>query len=137
MSLKPSRLNTFLLAISGSLYLYLGYSIERYQSFVLIGLYALLFSIFIYVFRKNQFSAKQIILTALILRLLFLFSMPVLSDDIYRFIWDGKLIHEGIHPFAHVPSWFIENGQLPKSLSIELYRNLNSPDYFTIYPPLA
>ncbi|MEM7108358.1 MAG: hypothetical protein AAF519_09045, partial [Bacteroidota bacterium] len=47
------------------------------------------------------------------------------------------LIHEGIHPFAHVPSWFIENGQLPKSLSIELYRNLNSPDYFTIYPPLA
>ncbi|MEM9857052.1 MAG: hypothetical protein AAF843_06840 [Bacteroidota bacterium] len=63
--------------------------------------------------------------------------MPGLSDDIYRFVWDGKLLHEGIHPFSHVPSWFIANNRLPDTLNIELYNSLNSPDYFTIYPPVG
>ena len=37
-------------------------------------------------------------------RLLILFSFPLLSDDIYRFIWDGSLLHHGINPFSLTPS---------------------------------
>ncbi|MEM6522987.1 MAG: hypothetical protein AAF693_04310 [Bacteroidota bacterium] len=99
--------------------------------------YTVLFLIFIYFSRNSQFSVRGVVFIALTFRLLFFFSIPVLSDDIYRFIWDGKLLHEGIHPFAHVPSWFVNNDQLPNSINIELYGNLNSPEYFTIYPPMA
>ena len=33
-----------------------------------------------------------------------MFSFPSLSDDIYRFVWDGKLVNQGINPYSHLPS---------------------------------
>jgi hypothetical protein len=37
---------------------------------------------------------------AFLFRLLLLFTMPSLSDDIYRYIWDGHLINQGINPYS-------------------------------------
>ena len=71
---------------------------------------------------------------ALLCRLLLLFSFPNLSDDIYRFIWDGRMIHEGLNPYAHLPTDIVDTS---KALGQELFNNLNSPSYFTIYPPIA
>lgn len=70
------------------------------------------------------------------MRLLLVFGMPNLSDDIYRFIWDGRLWWSGLNPFDQLPSTYIEQGTLPPLLNQELYDLLNSPNYFTIYPPV-
>ena len=64
-----------------------------------------------------------------------LFSVPNLSDDFYRFIWDGRLLASGYHPFAEVPSYYIEHNLSIPGINAELFEKLNSPDYFTIYPP--
>lgn len=73
---------------------------------------------------------------ALILRALLLFTHPALSDDIYRFLWDGGLWHLGINPLDMTPSQLVESGvEIPVFMS-ELYPLLNSRDYHTIYPPL-
>ena len=71
------------------------------------------------------------------LRVILVFAFPSLSDDIYRFIWDGQLINSGINPFAQLPAYYLETGHEVAGLSQELYNRLNSPEYYTIYPPVA
>jgi hypothetical protein len=73
---------------------------------------------------------------AILFRLCFMVSIPSLSDDFYRFIWDGQLLSQGHHPFAHVPRYYIENDILTTDAQRVLFNHLNSPDYFTIYPPI-
>ena len=75
--------------------------------------------------------------TALLLRLVLMFSFPKLSDDIFRFVWDGRLWLAGHNPFDHLPTWYMEQGLAIKGLSPTLFEQLNSPEYYTIYPPLA
>lgn len=71
------------------------------------------------------------------LRLALLIAVPNLSDDFYRFIWDGRLIGAGINPFAELPVFYHENPALaPAGITRSLLENLNSPEYFTIYPPV-
>jgi hypothetical protein len=36
---------------------------------------------------------------AILLRILFLFTEQSLSDDVYRFIWDGNLFRQGLNPY--------------------------------------
>ena len=39
---------------------------------------------------------------AILIRVVLLFtSPPTLSDDVYRFIWDGRLMNAGVNPYAH------------------------------------
>ncbi|WP_247232527.1 glycosyltransferase 87 family protein [Telluribacter sp. SYSU D00476] len=74
---------------------------------------------------------------AVLFRLLWLFAMPALSDDVYRFIWDGRLLSHGYNPFLHLPSDIIDKGWAQEiGLGQELFQKLNSPDYYTVYPPL-
>jgi len=70
------------------------------------------------------------------LRLLLVFVIPNLSDDIYRFVWDGRLIINGISPFAELPKYYIENNPNLTGIDQNLFKLLNSSEYFTVYPPV-
>jgi len=37
---------------------------------------------------------------AVLFRLLLLASQPTLSDDVYRYIWDGHLLNQGVNPYS-------------------------------------
>lgn len=120
------------------LFFVLGYKIERYETAWLILCYSLIFTLYAWIILKN--SKEQLpfwIATAIGLRILLLFSVPNLSDDFYRFIWDGRLLVSGYHPFAHIPSFYVENNIVIPGIDETLYSNLNSKTYFTIYPPVA
>ena len=39
-----------------------------------------------------------------ILRLTILFLPPYLSDDIYRYIWDGRVQGAGVNPYLYIPN---------------------------------
>ncbi|MBX2893512.1 MAG: DUF2029 domain-containing protein [Saprospiraceae bacterium] len=73
----------------------------------------------------------------IVMRVFLLFNIPNLSDDFYRFLWDGYLTLAGIHPFSHPPIYFFENRIFPPDITPELYARLNSPEYFTVYPPVC
>jgi alpha-1,6-mannosyltransferase len=64
-----------------------------------------------------------------------LFYFPNLSDDIYRFYWDGVLVNNGISPYRFLPSQLMSTELLPVNLK-EVFGSLNSPEYFSIYPPV-
>lgn len=57
------------------------------------------------------------------------FAFPNLSDDIYRFYWDGYLTTKGISPYAFTPEMTKHIDDLEA-----IYGFLNSPTYYSIYP---
>ncbi|GGK79738.1 hypothetical protein ACD591_08305 [Rufibacter glacialis] len=74
----------------------------------------------------------------LVLRLVLLLAMPALSDDYARFLWDGHLLQNGLNPYLNLPSDWMEVGApLPAGLSPALYQTLNSPQYYSVYPPVC
>lgn len=75
---------------------------------------------------------------AILLRLSILTAIPELSDDFYRFIWDGRLLTQGISPFHEIPSKLMQFPAFSEDpINQHLYQGMNSGDYFTVYPPLA
>ncbi|MTI39962.1 mannosyltransferase [Fulvivirga lutimaris] len=126
-------------AVSAILYFYFSYFLERTQTYHISIVYTTLFGVYLWVVYR-EWEAKDLLVliySAIAFRVLLLASFPNLSDDIYRFVWDGKLIGAGINPFAYLPSHYIENNISVDGLTAELYGKLNSPNYFTIYPPFA
>ena len=129
------------LAFAG-LTIFLGYFVQRSDFQTFIAAYALFFGLYVWVvfYQQKHFSALQtryLLWLGIGLRVLLLFSIPHLSDDYARFLWDGHLTVAGIHPFLHTPAYFIDNQIFPPGISLELFGKLNSPGYFTVYPPVC
>ncbi len=128
----------FIAVISLFLYVGIGYKVQRYETMPLLLLYAALFALYTWIiFSTQNRNVNFWIGCAIAFRFSLLFSTPNLSEDFYRFIWDGRLLASGYHPFAHPPSFYIENNILTVGIDESLYSKLNSKDYFTIYPPVA
>ena len=83
--------------------------------------------------RKDLLSVGEVLAGALILRAVFFPLGPGLSDDMFRYVWDGWLQWEGINPYRYAPT----DAALARFQDTELYRQLNSKDYYSVYPPLS
>ena len=83
---------------------------------------------------KFEFSFKSIMILGIIVRCSLFYDLPNLSDDFYRFFWDGALIHEGINPYSFLPKQVTEMGF--SKFSHKALAQLNSSNYATVYPPL-
>lgn len=70
---------------------------------------------------------------ALILRLIYLPVLPDLSDDPFRYVWDGWLSASGVSPYLHTPS----DPTLVDRHGDALFQRMNSRDFFSVYPPLS
>jgi alpha-1,6-mannosyltransferase len=71
---------------------------------------------------------------ALILRAALLTSPLLLSSDIYRYVWDGRVQAHGINPYRYIPA----DPALAPLRDHAIYPNINRRDYArTIYPPAA
>lgn len=139
MYAKNIRLFGIALAMVG-LTAVLGYGVRRSEFVCLLGGYAAFFALYVWLAFGAALSASQwrfFIALGIFLRVLLLFSIPNLSDDVFRFIWDGRLIANGIHPFAHPPIWFSTQQCWPEGLTPALLGRLNSPEYYTVYPPVC
>lgn len=136
---KPAVHVLFFLSLL--LYLAIGYDIARYETLSLFASYFALFIFYILIIRKvegmQHKQRKFWIVASVIFRGLLLFSVPALSDDFYRFIWDGRLIEAGYHPFAKVPSFYLSYPASIPGIDEELFGMLNSKETFTIYPSFA
>ncbi len=88
-------------------------------------------------YEKSQDLQKWIQGSALLFRLAMLFSLPTLSDDFYRFVWDGKIILSGGNPYLFLPSE-VMNQAKPAGYGIaDIFPLLNSPQYYSVYPPVC
>ena len=79
-------------------------------------------------------TLKQVVGLAILCRLALFPMLPALSDDGYRYIWDGMLLTQaGISPYAYVPS----DPALVMYHQEPIFALLNSPRYFSVYPPVS
>lgn len=120
-------------------YYFLLYQTPREDFFGILLNFTILGLCYLVVLRYSQHAPLKILLIgAVLLRMTLLWAVPELSDDFYRFIWDGKLWQNGINPFAHLPAQLMQDpGFSSVPLHQQLFEGLNSPDYFTIYPPIS
>jgi len=107
------------------------------QSFgQLIGLYSALFAVYFFLIKTFK-DAREVFFVGVFFRLLLLFAVPALSDDFYRFVWDGRLLFNGINPYTILPADFINSIEYQNTDENNLiFSRLNSPNYYTVYPPL-
>ncbi|UBM57619.1 glycosyltransferase 87 family protein [Marinilongibacter aquaticus] len=102
---------------------------DRHDFPLFMVLYALLFAAYIVLVWKGRASKGDMIWLALYASVFF-FQAPVLSDDIYRFIWDGQLIVNGENPYIFLPK------SRPDLDFAGVLAKMNSAQYFSVYPPL-
>jgi len=69
---------------------------------------------------------------AILFRLLLLFTTPSLSDDVYRYIWDGYIANQGISPYAYA----INSPELDY-LDVPVRALVNNPWMASPYLPAA
>jgi hypothetical protein len=75
-----------------------------------------------------------VLAVAALMRLAVLLAPPYLSDDINRYVWDGRVEGAGINPYSYVPA----DRHLASLRDETIFPNINRSDYApTIYPPVA
>jgi alpha-1,6-mannosyltransferase len=84
--------------------------------------------------RQSNSTVLIAIAFAIIFRLSILFAPPYLSDDIYRYVWDGRVQAAGINPYRYIPA----APELAHLRDETIYPRINRKDWaHTIYPPAA
>lgn len=119
-------------------YYVFAFLLQREDTIRLFSLYAALFFICFKLIQFEKWNLKFLLAGGLLFRLVFLFEWPNLSQDFYRFIWDGRLILAGINPYLHTPEQLMSLADPAVSSLIELYNGMGklSADNFSNYPPL-
>ncbi|WP_188462439.1 mannosyltransferase [Bizionia arctica] len=128
-----------LLSISSMLFYFsFAYNLQRTDAIKLITLYAALFFLFYKLIQINKSNFKFLAILAFAFRAVFILAIPNLSQDFYRFIWDGRMILEGLNPYLFTPESFISKGEYPINQAQELFDGMGSlsASHFTNYPPL-
>ena len=119
-------------------YLYLAYGVDRANFAEVLAVFAFLFAgMIIFMRRRKELVWRDIFWTALFFRAAFLLSEPRLSDDYYRFIWDGAITVSGENPYLILPEDYAST-DAAKAIGIDgpIYEGMNSKGYYTVYPPV-
>jgi len=135
---KFNKIPLLLVLSSMLFYFSFSYDLARTDYTKLITLYVGLFFLFYKIVQINKSNFKFLVAIAVLFRLIFLLATPNLSQDFYRFIWDGRMILEGINPYLYTPESFLSIGKFPIAQAQELYMGMESlnASHYTNYPPL-
>ncbi len=60
-----------------------------------------------------------------------------LSDDVYRYVWDGRLLSHGLNPFATAPEDVFYSPAVTSLIDDNIHPRVNHPSFPSIYPPIS
>jgi len=130
-----------LLILSLILYIILGLmgdvriEIEKYW-LIIFPIYLFYIIVIVYILKDKlpqNISPLWYILIGVLFRFVLMPSEPFLSDDIYRYLWDGKILAAGINPYEFAPT----DTQLLEYRDQLVYPHINFPEIATSYPPVS
>ena len=136
---KAYRIPLVLTFVSLCLYWLFAYNLIRTDYTKLVTLYCSLWLTFILLLKYSKHHIKFLTIIAFLSRAIFILAIPNLSQDFYRFIWDGRMILEGFNPYLYTPESFMtSNGDFPISQAEELYTGMGelNGSHYTNYPPI-
>jgi len=114
------------------------YDLVRTDFIKLISLFFALFFLCYKLIQFEKWNFSFLLISGILFRLVFLMVEPNLSQDFYRFIWDGELVLSGINPYLQTPDAIMENGEIVLANAQELHKGMGSLSsrHFSNYPPL-
>ncbi len=123
---------------------------DRWSLLVRLALWAVVWGagVFCALRLPRRYAVPAIVGVAFVLRLAALAGQPILSDDLYRYAWDGRVQVSGTNPYRYTPSSthladLREDWLWPDAAGCAgLQRDpgctrINRPTVHTIYPPVA
>lgn len=82
--------------------------------------------------RSGGLGLTPLLVVAALLRLTLLPLPPTLSNDVLRYVWDGRVVVAGSNPYLHAP-----NSAELEPLRDELWEQMDHREVPTVYPPFA
>ncbi|MDC6351202.1 polyprenol phosphomannose-dependent alpha 1,6 mannosyltransferase MptB [Zeaxanthinibacter sp. PT1] len=127
-----------LMVLSGLLFYWVaGYALEREDTIRFFCLYAALFFFCFKLIQFEKWNYRFLLVSGILFRLALLFAVPNLSQDFYRFLWDGHLVLDGLNPYLNKPDDLITQlGTDPYFAALHTAMGDLSAGNFSNYPPL-
>lgn len=135
--LKLHKVPIVLALLSLSLYYTFAHHLVRTDFIKLLTLFAALFFLCLRIIQFEKWNLRFLVVIGILFRLVFLMAEPNLSQDFYRFIWDGHLVANFINPYLEVPDVLIQQKDLIIPNAQELYNGMGelSAKHYSNYPP--
>lgn len=136
--IKNHKQATLLIILSAILYFVFSYNLLRTEYVKLIALYVVLFGVFYKLTKALKDNIKALTYIAFGFRAIFILAIPNLSQDFYRFIWDGRMILEGFNPYLFTVESIINNNNIPIAQAETLYTGMGelNASHYSNYPPI-
>lgn len=122
-----------ILLVCGALMVVLCYFIRQDQFMWIVLLFGLSFILYIYAGYRGLPEGTWSTRYNLVIKIILIFAFPRVSDDIYRFFWDGQVWLKGLSAYQFKPSELVLSDLRPFET---VYNKLNSKEYYSVYPPL-
>ena len=141
-AIKSHRILLLLALLSSAMYAGFAYNLVRSDFIILISFYAALFFLAYKVIQISKGSFWVLAGIGVFFRLIFIVAIPNLSQDFYRFIWDGRMLIQGLNPYLFTPEAIISGTIAVPQINIpqaeELYLGMGSlnASHFSNYPPI-
>ncbi len=136
---KYHKFSILLIVLGILFYWSFAFELERTDFTKMIALWVGLFIIAYKIIQTHPNHWKLLAAAALLFRVVFLFAIPNLSQDFYRFIWDGRMLLEGFNPYLSLPEVWVAQGNAPIAQAQELYNGMGqlNGSHYTNYPPMS
>src|SRR6056300_55718 len=115
---------------------FLSNGLERTDTLPLLSTYTALFLLLWFWIRKYS-TLGTVFIIGLVCRLLFWNHIPALSQDFYRFLWDGSIQLLGINPYRFTPNGLIDLIEFPNAQLLYEKMGSLSNQHYSNYPPLS
>lgn len=135
---KYQKTSLLLAVVSLVVYYLFAHHLQRSDFPLLVSLYSILFASFYLIVKSSKNDFGLLFLIAILARLIFINTTPNLSQDFYRFIWDGRMLIQGYNPYLSTPQSYIDTGTTSiVAQAQELYAGMGTlnASHFTNYPP--
>lgn len=135
---KLHKIPILLVILSLGFYYTFAYHLERTDFIKLTTLFGALFFLCYKLIQFEKWNFKFLLFVGILFRLVFLVHEPNLSQDFYRFIWDGELVSNFINPYLLTPNEFLKDGMPSIPLLNETFVGMGdlSARNYSNYPPL-
>ena len=115
---------------------FLSFQLKRIDTISLLATYSGLF-LLLYFWTLKYSTLGGVFLIGIVCRLLFWNHIPMLSQDFYRFIWDGSIQHLGINPYRYTPDELKDLISFPNAQVLYEKMGSLSRSHYSNYPPLS
>ncbi len=135
---KLHRTAIILALLSLTFYYAFAYHLARTDFTKLLAAFIGMFFLCYKLIQFEKWNFKFLLGIGIVFRLIFLLVEPNLSQDFYRFIWDGELVQNWFNPYLEVPNTLIEQKNLVIANAQTLHEGMGplSARHFSNYPPL-